>query len=504
MFRITVVYISGLFDIHKQGATPYTCGEINDVHGFQLVEAFNWALEYVNTHQGMFKDLLPGVHLGSIIFDTCSSPVRAGNLVANFHAGNVEYRTDFYKIDPNWIDMYVGPLRSEAAIRVADVLNELGVPQISYGASSLELRDQRKYRYFMRTVPADDKQARALISFLKKYEFHNIQLITQFSTVGENGREEFLRLAPLNKICVSAEFVIGEEGPISELEARDIIDALRNKPDARVVVLIMDDPYVLLREINKYDSIVGNYSFIGTDKWGYGIAGYENLKGLDRIIADHNVVTLDIETADYPELDKYLEDKTPETYTKNPWFKDYYEYIFNCSLTANSPKYLQQCNSFLQGYPRADNYIQDPYALYVINAVFATAIGIHHTVYDWCQESGRFFGVCPILRTYGERHEEIIERTRNVRFVDRTLQDFFFTEDGESDRGYHIYEPIENGMGGYYWYNVSFTLNLLLRTKNDCLHTYFQHNKSRLLFSSAEMFKKPLFQTVWTQIRLLL
>ena len=29
-------------------------------------------------------------------------------------------------------------------------------------------------------------------------------------------------------------------------------------------------------------------------------------------------------------------------------------------------------------------------------------------------------------------------------------------------------------------------------------------NKSRLLFSSAEMFKKLLWQTVWTQIRLLL
>ena len=30
------------------------------------------------------------------------------------------------------------------------------------------------------------------------------------------------------------------------------------------------------------------------------------------------------------------------------------------------------------------------------------------------------------------------------------------------------------------------------------------HNKSCLLFLSAEMFKKPLWQTVWTQIRLLL
>ena len=29
-------------------------------------------------------------------------------------------------------------------------------------------------------------------------------------------------------------------------------------------------------------------------------------------------------------------------------------------------------------------------------------------------------------------------------------------------------------------------------------------NKSDLLFSSAEMFKEPLWQTVWTKIRLLL
>ena len=31
---------------------------------------------------------------------------------------------------------------------------------------------------------------------------------------------------------------------------------------------------------------------------------------------------------------------------------------------------------------------------------------------------------------------------------------------------------------------------------------FANRNKSRLLLSSAEMFKKPLLQTVWTQIRL--
>ena len=398
--------------------------------------------------------MLDGVKIGSLVFDTCSSPVRAGNLVANFHARNIELRAPTYRIDPSWIDVYVGPLRSEAAIRVADVLNELGIPQISYGASSLELRNQRKYRYFMRTVPADDKQARALISFLKKYSFHNVQLISQFSTVGENGRKEFLRLAPLNQICVSADYIVGQEGSISESQARDVINMLPNKPNAKVVVLIMDDPIAMLKAAN--DTMLDEFAFIGTDKWGYGIAGYENLKGLEKIIEDHRVVTLDIETADYPELDMYLEDKIPETYNDNPWFKDYYEYIHSCSVDGGpNTKYPAKCPGFKMGYSRAENYIQDPYALYVINAVFAAARGIHQTVLEWCGDGNSYYGLCPVLRLHGERQEEIMRRILDVQFIDRTDQVFFFTEDGESDRGYHIYEPKQNTVQRYVWEDVS-------------------------------------------------
>ena len=44
----------------------------------------------------------------------------------------------------------------------------------------------------------------------------------------------------------------------------------------------------------------------------------------------------------------------------------------------------------------------------------------------------------------------------------------------------------------------------IIPTGEETLPTGKFCNKSRLLFSSAEMFKKPLWQTVWTQIRLLL
>ena len=34
-----------------------------------------------------------------------------------------------------------------------------------------------RFRYFLRSVPADDKQARAVVSYLKKFQFNNIQVI---------------------------------------------------------------------------------------------------------------------------------------------------------------------------------------------------------------------------------------------------------------------------------------------------------------------------------------
>ena len=456
---------SGLFDIHKMGNTPFTCGEINDDHGFQLMEAFNWALDYVNTNQGIFSDKLLAVRLGSLIFDTCKSPVRSGNLVANYHARNFEVRNAQGRIDPSTVDLYIGPMTSEASIRVADVLREFAIPQISYGASSMELIDERDYRLFLRTVPADDKQARALISVLKKYRYDNIQVISQNSSVGEFAREEFLRLAPLNRICVSEEYIVGVDGMVNTAEAMSVVSRITTNPNAKVVVVIMDDPYTFLKAANDNAQIIaGGYAFIATDKMGFGITGYRNLEGIQRLVENRRLITLEVESADYPEIDAYLEKTRPAEYTNNPWFKEYFEYKHNCTVDAQpNAKYSQVCSEEVQGYTRADGYIQDPYALYVVNAVFAAALGIHQTIIEYCGTSQQF---CPYLQSHGEKRELFLENIKKVRFTDRTDQPFYFeSSTRSSDRGYHVYEPQNMSMslhygaetGHYYWEDVSVT-----------------------------------------------
>lgn len=427
------------------------------------MEAFNWAIDYVNQKKGNFSDKLLNVYLGSLIFDTCQSPVRAGNLVANYHARNFEIRTVNGRVDPSSIDIYIGPMTSDASIRVADVLREFAIPQIGYGASSIELSNERYYRQFIRTVPADDKQARALISILKKYRFDNIQLVSQNSSVGEYARNEFLRLAPLNRICVSEHHILGQNEVVTEEAAAQTVQNILRNADARVVVVIMDDPYTFLKAANNENRIItGGYAFIATDKLGFAIAGYETLVGIYNLVSENRLITLEVESADYPDVDAYLEDMTPHDYTANPWFKEYFEYKHNCTVdAAPTAQYASLCSEQVKGYSRAEGYIQDPYVLYVVNAVFAAAYGIHQTVIEFCGQSQQY---CPYLRDHGEKRELFLERIKQVQFTDRTDQPFYFeSQTRASDRGYHIYEPQNKGLSLhakstedlYYWEDVS-------------------------------------------------
>lgn len=85
------IYLLGLFDIHQSSPRlPFKCGQIELDAGerhtnrpMQNMEAFLWAIEQVN----LDKSLLPGVKLGSLVMDTCSSFLRTNQQLANLLHG---------------------------------------------------------------------------------------------------------------------------------------------------------------------------------------------------------------------------------------------------------------------------------------------------------------------------------------------------------------------------------------------------------------------------------
>lgn len=436
----------GLFDVHKKGATPYTCGAINDKQGYQLVEAFNYAVNYVNSRQGIFSKIFRGVTLGSLSLDVCQSPLRAANLVTNLYNQNVQLFSNSTNtaIDANEFQVYIGPFDSASSIRVAEVLTKLGVPQISYGASSVELRNEN-YPFFLRTVPADDKQARAMVSFLKRFDIKYVQVINTNDTVGHNGKEEFAKLAFINKICIVQNISLKREEALTQQDADAGVAKLLAFPKSNAVVVFTANPRLILLAAEKNSQVAGMFLFLATDKWG---ADPDMLKGLDNLLAYRHVVIFDIETADLPGFDIYLDKKTPVTSFNNPWFDEYYQLLYKCSIGTPTTQYPKQCmDTSYKTLPRANSYIQDPYVLYVVNSVFSAAIGIHKTLQNIC--GANYQGLCLNLLNSGDQRQEILRGIKTAEFQDATMQPFFFVEDiFESDRGYHIYEPVVSNTGG--------------------------------------------------------
>ena len=51
----------------------------------------------------------------------------------------------YLQVNPDKIAAYVGGFDSDTSMKMADVLGSLGIPQISYGATSVTLKDTMRY-----------------------------------------------------------------------------------------------------------------------------------------------------------------------------------------------------------------------------------------------------------------------------------------------------------------------------------------------------------------------
>ncbi|KAK7087416.1 hypothetical protein V1264_021473 [Littorina saxatilis] len=434
------VFIVGLFDVHNEGRSPYTCGSINEERGLQLLEAFNYALEYINKKSGIFQGRLPNVKVGGIGIDVCKSPTRAANLVANIHSGNINLTHSITgrRINRREILAYVGPFDTPSTIRVADVLNAIGMPQVTYGATGLQLQDADKYSYLLRSVPADDKQSRAIISYLKNFNLTNIQVVSSYESIGETMREEFKRLASLNLVCIKHNYTIGDSNQDITTQAAEIVTEIVTYQQSKVVVLLMDNPLPILQAAGRNPLARDSFLWVATDKWGYDKA---YLTVLSELLGDRNskknVIIFDIETADVPLYDQYLDGKNPDNYTFNPWFQEFYEDQFGCSWSGGVAG-IPNCDR-TRGLPRDKDYVQDPYVLYVANAVFSAGVGIDETLKLICPSYSTLGGLCRRFDITGDRRDMVLSEMRKVNFTDDTLQPFYFEPTGESSRGYHIY-----------------------------------------------------------------
>nr|XP_009677113.1 PREDICTED: LOW QUALITY PROTEIN: taste receptor type 1 member 1 [Struthio camelus australis] len=181
-------------------------------HGYHLFQTMKFTVQDINNS----STLLPNITLGYDIYDTCS---ESANIYATYQG----------------LLAVVGPDSTKLALTTAPILSvflilEVSLPQqplqISYEASVEKLSLKRLYPSFLRTVPSDRQQVKAIVLLLQRFGWTWVALLGNDNTYGRSGLEALHELLSANDICIAYQGIIPSNKDASSPQLHDTVRVL--------------------------------------------------------------------------------------------------------------------------------------------------------------------------------------------------------------------------------------------------------------------------------------
>ncbi|KAK6320159.1 hypothetical protein J4Q44_G00092660 [Coregonus suidteri] len=391
--------LGGLFPVHEKGGGIEECGRVNEDRGIQRLEAMLFAIDRINSD----PTLLPGVSLGVHILDTCSRDTYALEQALEFVRASLTKVDDTEFICPDGsyalqediplaIAGVIGGSYSSVSIQVANLLRLFQIPQISYASTSAKLSDKTRYDYFARTVPPDFYQAKAMAEILRLFNWTYVSTVASEGDYGETGIEAFEQEARMRNICIATSEKVGRSNAKKSYEA--VIRQLLQKPNARVAVLFLrsDDARELLSAAARLNA---TFIWVASDGWG----AQESIVKGNEATAD-GAITLELAANPVPAFNRYFLSLDPINNHRNPWYREFWEQKFQCSLGGGGgggagaggvgsggtvSLSLPPCE---KGVLVDDsNFEPESKIMFVVNAVYAVAHALHKMQRTLCSNT---------------------------------------------------------------------------------------------------------------------
>ncbi|XP_069091252.1 metabotropic glutamate receptor 1 [Pleurodeles waltl] len=435
------VIIGALFSVHHQPTAEKVperkCGEVREQYGIQRVEAMFHTLDTINAD----PSLLPNISLGTEIRDSCwHTSVALEQSIEFIRDSLISLRDDKDGV-PRCADSgpsharakkpivgVIGPGSSSVAIQVQNLLQLFDIPQIAYSATSIDLSDKTLYKYFMRVVPSDILQARAMLDIVKRYNWTYVSAVHTDGNYGESGMEAFKELAAQEGLCIAhSDKIYSNAG---EKSFDRLLKKLRERlPKARVVLCFCEGMTVrgILMAMRRL-GVAGEFLLIGSDGWADRdevIEGYE---------AEANGgITIKLQSEEVMSFDEYFLGLRLDTNTRNPWFKEFWQHRFQCRIPGH-PQENRNVKKICKGNESLEeNYVQDSKMGFVINAIYAMAHGLHNMHLALCPGH---IGLCDAMNPIDG--SKLLEFLIKTSFRGISGKQVWFDENGDSPGRYDI------------------------------------------------------------------
>ncbi|XP_075564249.1 metabotropic glutamate receptor 5 isoform X1 [Pelecanus crispus] len=463
------IIIGALFSVHHQPTVDKVherkCGEVREQYGIQRVEAMLHTLDRIN----LDPTLLPNITLGCEIRDSCWHSavaleqsiefIRDSLISSEEEEGMVRCvdgsSSSFHSKKP--IVGVIGPGSSSVAIQVQNLLQLFNIPQIAYSATSMDLSDKTLFKYFMRVVPSDAQQARAMVDIVKRYNWTYVSAVHTEGNYGESGMEAFKDMAAKEGICIAHSYKIYSNA--GEQSFDKLLRKLRSHlPKARVVACFCEGMTVrgLLMAMRRL-GLAGEFLLLGSDGWA---DRYDVTDGYQREAVGG--ITIKLQSPDVKWFDDYYLQLRPETNHRNPWFQEFWQHRFQCRLEGfpqENPKYNKTCTSQMT---LRTQHVQDSKMGFVINAIYSMAYGLHNMQMSLCPG---YVGLCDAMKPIDGR--KLLESLMKTNFTGVSGDMILFDENGDSPGRYEIMNFKKMGKDYFDYINVGSWDNGELKMDDD-------------------------------------
>uniref|UniRef100_A0A3Q1K224 G-protein coupled receptors family 3 profile domain-containing protein n=1 Tax=Anabas testudineus TaxID=64144 RepID=A0A3Q1K224_ANATE len=412
-------------DTYQNKPLPLECTILN-LGEFQFAQAMLFAIEEINNS----TDLLPGISLGYELYDTCGSVARSVRVALALTNGNeaVSVPSDVPCNRPAKVQAIIGETSSSPCMAVATVIEPFYIPLISPFATCACLSDKTKYPSFLRTIPSDYYQSRALAQLVKHFGWTWVGAVRSNDDYGNNGMATFRETAQQLGICLEYSVSFFRTDPPNKIQK--IIDIVKIST-SKVIVTFLSyfDMDVLINHLSQYN--LTGYQWVGSEAWIFGsqIAEMDNLWG-------HEL------------------------------FTEIWETLFSCKFkqSSSSTENQRECTGHEDLRGLQHSFI-DMSLMPIFNNVYKGVYAVAHALHNIlnCNESCNY-----------EMQLDPFMHVRKSHFITKEGEEVYFNENGDLPAKYEIinWQPTENGVVDFVTvglYDASLPADKQLSLKNKSL-----------------------------------
>ncbi|XP_076850861.1 extracellular calcium-sensing receptor-like isoform X1 [Brachyhypopomus gauderio] len=427
------VIIGGLFPVHFNAPEPDHSfihrAERGHCQGADL-RCYRWVLTMIFTVEEINRDpaLLPNLTLGYLAADSCLSEGSTLSVALAMVTGQEEAVSGEQCISAPSVPVIIGDARSAASIVLADTLGVFDIPLVSYLASCACLSDRSRFPTFLRTVPSDAFQTKAIARLLSLMGWSWIGVISGDDAYGRSGVQLLLKELEHLSMCIEYLEILPKSAPQSRL--KHIVERIQSSK-AKVVVTfaIGPDVEVLLGEVAKQN--LSDRQWIATSVWSTSSHHVAVSAGCLTGTLGFALRRVDIQG-----LDSYLTQLYPEKHLQDSLVQNVLEEVFGCrpGEQTQTGASVPQCTGLEKGEGQGEVYSDINYNVY--KAVYAIAYAVQDMLA--CKPGQGPFedGECPEIKSI--RPKQLLHYLKSVKFTTPVGELVYFDKNGDPAASYDI------------------------------------------------------------------